>query len=1127
MSMKNELNQRRAQLSPRKQELLRRRLRGEIGPIGRTAGIPRRSTEGPAPLSFAQQRLWFLDQLQPGSPFYNIPEAVRLRGPIDVDALRRCLAEVVRRHEALRTTFGVVDGRPVQIVVPDVRADLPLIDLRPVAFEQRDAALAGHLTRASQQPFDLTVGPLVRATLFRLDEASHVLLLVTHHSIADGWSMGVFVREIATLYDAFLAGNPSPLPELPIQVADFAFWQQGWLESERLKQQLAHWREKLAGCPPVLELPTDKPRPAVLQSWGARHPFSLSRPLADALLGLGQREGATLFMTLLAAFDVLLARYSGQKDIVVGSPIANRTRPEMEGLIGFFVNTLVLRAQILGELTFRGLLAQVRQTTLDAYANQDLPFEKLVEELQPARSMSHTPLFQVVFVLQNLPVPAVGRADVTLERMLVDSGTAKFDLMLELFEGEEGLSGSFEYNTTLFEPETVARLARQFEALLASIVANPDQPCVDMAILPDEELRQLAVWNATQADFPRESVHDLFEAQAARTPDAVAVRCGGSEISYGDLSRWSTQIARSLRRGGVKRGVTVGLCVERSPALIAALIGVLKAGGAYVPLDPNYPATRLAFLLEDARISVLLTQPHLQAQLPAHQARIIHVEPLTCAVEAPAVGEPFEAIGPEDLAYVMYTSGSTGTPKGVTVPHRAIVRLVKNTNFARFHADDTGLVLAPIAFDASTLEIWGPLLHGGRLALFPPHLPTLEEIAEVIRQERVTFLWLTAGLFHQLVESHLSSLADVSQLFAGGDVLSVPHVQRVLEALPQCTLVNGYGPTENTTFSTCHRMQGPETFTRSIPIGRPITNTQVLVLDERLRPSPIGVPGELYVGGEGLAHGYLDRPALTAERFVPDPAGMCAGGRLYRTGDLARLLADGAIEFLGRIDHQVKLRGFRIELGEIEAALVSLPQVSAGVVVVREDVPGDRRLFAYVTLQPGEAIEPAALRSALAASLPEHMLPAGFILLEALPLTEHGKVDRRALPSPEPQRAGGAATFVPLRTPTEERLAALWREVLQVEEVGADDDFFQAGGHSLLATQLVSRIQAAFQVNLSLRALFGTPTVAGIAREIERQQASGSMPVTPAIAAVGREGRRVKRSSLASSKGSQNTGSGR
>ncbi len=1053
-----------------------------IVPVGR---------DGDLPLSFAQQRLWFLDQMEPGSPAYNMPAAVRLSGRLSPAALEASLAEIVARHEVLRTRFEQAGGEPVQRILPAGGRDLPLADLAGLPEGAREAEAHRLAAAEAVRPFDLARGPLLRGVLLRLEAGEHVALLTMHHIASDGWSMDLLVRELAALYPAFAAGLPSPLPPLPVQYGDFAVWQRSWLQGETLEAQLAFWRQRLAGAPPVLELPTDRPRSAVRSGRGAVLPFRLSGELAGTLAAFSRQEGATLFMVLLAALETLLFRITGLDDLVVGAPIANRNRAEIEGLIGFFVNTLALRGRLSPRGSFRDLAARTRDETLGAYAHQDLPFERLVEELAPQRDLGRTPLFQVMLVLQNAPGGALELPGLTLAPLPVEASTAKHDLTLALAERGARLTGALEYDRDLFDRATAVRLVGWLETLLEGAAADPGLSLVELPLLSAGERRELLEdWNHAATAYPREAtLRELFEAQADLVPDAVAVVFGAEAVTYRELDRRANRLAHRLRTLGVGPEVLVALLAERSLELIVALLGVLKAGGAYAPLDPAFPPERLALLLEDLGAPVVLAQEHLAERLPAG-ARAVRLVEVCAGGSEERLSVPVAAAG---LAYVMYTSGSTGLPNGVAVVHRAVVRLVRETGYALFGPGEVWAQLAPMAFDASTLEVWGALLHGGRLTVLPPGALSLGELRHVLATYEVTSLWLTAGLFHQMAEEGLTGLGAVRQLLAGGDVLSPERVRRALASLPGCRLINGYGPTENTTFTCCHAMSRPDEVVSPVPLGRPIANTRVWLLDAELNPVPVGVAGELYAGGDGLARGYLNRPALTAERFVPDLHSGEPGGRLYRTRDLARWRADGTVEFLGRLDQQVKLRGFRVEPGEVEAALAALPAVHEAAVVV-QGTGADRRLAAFVV---GE-VDRAELRRHLEPRLPAWMVPSAFVVLEALPLTPNGKVDRRALAALETAVERAADLVLP-RTPMEELLSGMWAEVLRLQAVGRDDDFFALGGHSLLATQLVSRLRSLLGVEMPLRTLFEHPTLGGLAAwlEGERQGTLSAEPVLP------------------------------
>ncbi len=1097
----------RAELSARKTELL------EFLRQAHTQSLPLTPVSRPPnlPLSFAQQRLWFFDQLEPDNPTYNETIAFHLAGWLNLAALEQSLGELVRRHESLRTTFVAIDGQPAQIITPgpDGPWKIPVIDLPPLPSAQRDKEARRLVSEAARQPFNLAQGPLLRVILFRLTETEHVLLLVMHHIITDGWSTELFCRELTQLYNAFSAGLAPSLPNLPLQYADFALWQRQWLQGEILESQLAYWQQRLGHHLPIVELPTDRPRPAVQTFRGATQTLRLSPELSEALRTLSRQAGVTLFMTLLAAFKTLLYRYTGQTDLVVGLPIANRTRIEIEGLIGFFVNTLVLGTNLSGNPTFQELLGRIRETMMEAEAHQDLPFEKLVEVLHPSRDLSRNPLFQIIFAPQP-SLPTLDLASLTVSPFEIDLGIAKFELTLYLTDTPQGLLLGWEYNTDLFDSATITRMMGHYQTLLEGLVVNPNQRLADLPLLTTAEQQQLLVeWNNTTTAYPRQqTIPQLFEIQADQTPAAVAVTFENEALTYSELNQWANQLAHWLQAQGVGLETGVGLCLERSLEMVGAILGILKAGGFYLPLDPTYPAERLAFMAADVRTPLILTQQQLSARLPAGDYRIICLDTAWPAIASQNQANPLNRASAENLAYVMYTSGSTGRPKGVGVSHHNVVRLVKQTHYANLTAAEVFLQFAPISFDASTLELWGPLLNGGRLVIFPAYTPSLAELSQVLRQQQITTLWLTAGLFQQMVDAHLDSLTPIRQLLAGGDVLSAPHVQKVLQAKAQngC-LINGYGPTESTTFACCYPMTSVEQAGSPVPIGRPIANTQVYILDADGQPVPVGVPGELYIGGDGLARGYFNRPDLTAEKFVPHPFSPQPGQRLYRTGDLVRYRPDGNIEFLGRIDQQVKIRGFRVELGEIEAALRLHPTLQEVVVLARSDKygPGQKQLVAYLVTAPGNQPTLSDLRHFLKQTLPDYMIPAAFVFLPALPLTPNGKVDRRALPAPDEARLHPAEKpLAPPQTPLEQLLAEIWAKVLQLEQVGVHDNFFELGGDSILSIQIIARANQA-GLRLTPRQFFQHQTIAELAAvadtvrlaPTEQGLITGPLPLTP------------------------------
>ncbi|HEX7239950.1 MAG TPA: amino acid adenylation domain-containing protein, partial [Longimicrobiaceae bacterium] len=1031
--------------------------------------VPR---DHPLPASFAQQRLWFIQQMEPESAAYNRPYALRLRGALDAAALEGALSALAARHETLRTVFALRDGAPVQVVGPAEPRALPVEELSALPDEEREAELHRRVRDEALLPFDLERGPLMRAGLLRMGHDDHVLLLTLHHVVSDGWSTGILLRELSALY----AG--SPLPPLPVQYGDFAAWQRSWLSGEALERQLAWWRAKLAGAPPLLELPTDRPRPPVQGPEGGRLAFALPPETGRALRELSRREGATLFMTLLAGWQALLSRYSGQDDVSVGTPIAGRTRLETEGLIGFFVNTLVLRADLSAEPSFRALLAQARETTLGAYAHQDVPFEKLVEELHPERSLTHNPLFQVLFALQNLERGEARLGDLRVEAVGGGAETTQFDLALGMVEEGEGLRGSVSYRTELFDPETVDRMLGHFALLLDRAAAEPDRPLSSLPLLAAAEREEVLVrWNDARLDGPADfCLHQPFEAQAARTPGAVAVVHGAERVTYAALNAASNRVAHHLRRLGVGPETRVAVGLERTPRLLAALLGVLKAGGAYVPLDPAYPRERNALTLEDSGARVLLTEDAVASGLPdAGGAHVVRLDAAAALLAGESEADPPAAAGPENLAYLIYTSGSTGRPKGVAIRHGSAAALLEWSRGV-FAPEELAGVLAStsVCFDLSVFEIFLPLAVGGtvvlaRNALQLPELPAAGEVTLVNTVPSALTELLRAGALPRSVRTVNLAGEPLPNPLAQ-DAYRLGHVRRVL---------NLYGPSEDTTYSTFALVE--EGAAAAPSIGRAIAGSQAYLLDRALHPVPVGVAGEVYLGGAGLARGYLGRPDLTAERWLPDPFAAGPGARMYRTGDLARWRRSGVLEFLGRIDHQVKVRGFRIEPGEVQAVLAGHPGVREAVVAARRD-QGETRLVGYVVPAEGATPDAAGLRGWMRERLPEHMVPAAWVVLEAFPLTPSGKVDRAALPAPG---AASGAGYVAPRTPAEEALVRIWEEVLRRTPVGVHDDFFALGGHSLLVMQVVSRVRTVLGAELPVALLFERPTVAELAPAVE------------------------------------------
>ncbi|MEH2092609.1 amino acid adenylation domain-containing protein [Nostoc sp.] len=1063
------------------------------------------------PLSFAQQRLWVLAQLEPDSPFYNMFKAVRLNGRLDIEVLERSLNEIIRRHEILRTTFNAVAGTPVQVIAPHATMKLSVVDLQRLSGQEESEQLQLLATQDQLQPFDLTKGLLLRVTLVQLKSESYALLLTMHHIVGDGWSMGVFIKELSSLYRGFLTGEPSPLPELPIQYADFTIWQRQWLQKGTLLQtQINYWKQQLAAAPPLLELPTDRPRSSVQTFRGWCFSFQLDAKLTASLKELSHKSGTTLFMTLMAAYATLLFRYSGQEDILLGTPIASRNQQDIEGLIGFFVNTLVMRTRLEGNPSFSKLLTQVRSTCMDAYANQDVPFEQIVEALQIERSLSHSPLFQVMFALQNAPIEQLETPDLAIYPLHLDNVNAKFDLTLQMWENtDEGnsLQGFWQYNTDLFDEDRIARMTDHFQTLLAGIVANPQESVGRLPLLTERERHQLLVeWNDTQIAYPdTKCIHQVFEEQVEQNSHAIALVYEDESLTYRELNDRANQLAHYLQTLGVKKEVLVGICIERSPQMIIGMLAILKAGGAYVPLDSSYPQERLAYMLNDSQVSILLTQE--QLQIPETNAKIVFLNTKQSdVISSYSHKNPTNEVSSHNLAYVIYTSGSTGKPKGITVTHQAVNRLVCNTNYVKLTADRRVAQASNAAFDAATFEIWGALLNGARLVgitkevlLSPPQLATQ------LQDRQIDFLFITTALFNQLVSQVPGIFKTLQTVLFGGEAVEPNWVRTLLQNQPPKRLLHVYGPTENTTFSSWYLVQEVPEGATNLPIGQPIANTQIYILDRHLQPVPIGVPGELCIGGDGLARGYLNRPDLTDAKFIPNPfeeAQLTSNKKLYKTGDLARYLPDGNIEFIGRIDNQVKIRGFRIELAEIEVVLTQHSQVGDAIVITREDKPGVKSLAAYVVSE-GKQPTSNELRLFLKQKLPDYMIPASFTVLEAFPITSNGKIDRRALPVPEFE-FNDLTGFVSPRTHTEKILLKIWQDVLLLKKVCIHDNFFELGGDSIIGIQIVARANQA-GLKLTPKQLFQHQTIAELAavavtttsNEAEQGLVKGIVPLTP------------------------------
>ena len=1055
--------------------------------------VPRTDT---LPLSFAQQRLWFIEKISPRAGAYTIAAIAILDGPLNESALESALRDIVSRHEALRTHFVEIDGIPYQRI--DATSTFSLERTRERI--DNDAELQAVAQAFALAPFNLETGPLFRAQLIPMTDTRHALVIAMHHIVSDGWSIGVLARELGALYPAYANSGKAEMPPLAVQYADFAQWQRAWLEQGALATQLAYWTVTLRDAPAAITLPTDYPRPAIQGYRGGRITRALSPERTARIRAFSREEGVTPFMTLFTAYHTLLSRYTGQTDLVIGTPIANRNNAAVEPMIGFFVNTLALRVDVTDVTTFRDRVRHVQRIALAAYAHQDVPFERIVEAVRPERDPSRSPIFQVMFVLQNAAAPLKRIGDIDIRFQPMNQERARFDLMLMVTDDGDRFHTALEYSSDLYSRETVERFLQHYDALLESAPASPMSAASTLQYLAaDERQTLLENWSGETTDYPRDaSIHSLFEQIASAHPDKTALVQGNDRVSYAELDARATALARVLVARGVQRDVPVGICLERSIDMVVAILATLKAGGAYVPLDPTYPAGRLRFMIDDTATPITITSNALRHLLPEDRE--------TLCIDAPV--ERVDTMLPDDvaaidLAYIMYTSGSTGTPKGVCVEHRNVVRLVRNTNYATFGPDDVFLHFAPAAFDASTFELWGPLLNGGTCVICPERIPSLSDIASLAEQHRVTTLWLTSGLFHQMVDGPIERLRGLRQLLAGGDVLSPEHCRRALAALPNTTLINGYGPTENTTFTTCHRMTSADNIGHTVSIGRPIANTRVYVLDAALQLVPQGVHGELYIGGDGVARGYWNRDELSSQVFAQDPFSTEPHARLYKTGDIVRYLPDGTLEFIGRADKQVKIRGFRVELGEIEQALARCQHVVDAIVQIQPDRQGTKTLVGYVITRDA-SVDARALRETLSTALPAHMVPSAFVVLELFPLSTTGKVDRDALPNPYFDGPSvESADHVEPSTPTEIHVAAVWCELLGRNHIGVHENFLDVGGHSMLAVQMVSRLNTAFNVDLPLRILFEEPTIAGIAREIDALAGSTEISVDAVPAAPG------------------------
>jgi amino acid adenylation domain-containing protein len=1063
------------ELSPAKRALLQARLRHSASADAES--IPRRRQEQ-APLSFAQQRLWFLDQFSPGSCAYNVPRVFLLKGSLDRAALQHALDCLVERHEILRTVFKLNAAEPVQAVQPPAAVPLRVRDLTDLPEADQQSQAEAEVMDEVRGPFNLASDLMLRATLIRLATDEHILVVMSHHIASDGWSKSVMFRELAGFYNAAITEAPIALAELPIQYSDFASWQKTWSQGARLRKQSEYWKHQLDGAPGLLELPTDYARPAVQGFDGATECRLFPERLLRELSTLSQREGATLFMTLLASFQVMLARYSGQDDIVVGTPIAGRVREEVEPLIGDFVNMLAVRTDLSGVPSFRELLSRVKKTALDAYDHQDLPFEKLVEDLEHGRDLSRGPIFQTIFVLETSPPPPPPMQGLQVEILDFDTPTAKNDLILILAEDSGGLKVKLEYRTDLFSKRTIDRFFTRYQTLLEAIVADPQQSITKLAMCAPEEREQLAAWNQTAWENSNRCLHQLFEDQVARTPEAIALEFQESALTYRDLNARANQLAHHLLSLGVKPDSRVGICVHRSLEMMIGLLGIMKAGGAYVPIDPAYPRDRVEFMLEDGGAEALVTEASLLPTISAQHAKVVCLDRDAVQLSQQSGNNPQTEVNGANLSYVIFTSGSTGRPKGVQLEHRNVANFIRHVQ-RRFElgSSDMYLGVASMSFDASVLDFYLPLSIGARLVIVDADTTRdARSLADVIARWSVTAMHATPSTWRSLVEAGWRGNAGFKVL-SGGEALTWDLAQ---ELLPRCSaLWNLYGPTETAVYSAIHRVAAED---GTVLVGRPIDNTQIYILDRLQQPTPIGIPGEICIAGAGVARGYLNRPELTTERFVADP--FQSGGRMYRTGDLGRFRDDGVIQCLGRLDHQVKLRGFRVELGEIENLLAQYPGIRQAVVDVRAANSGDKRLIGYLLLENGAEISLPDVRVFLKAKLPDYMVPSAFMVLEHLPVSPNGKLNRSALPDLDDARPELAREFVAPSTPAEQAIAEIFTEVLEVRTIGIHDDFFELGGHSLLATRAVTRLRDRFQIEMTPRFLFESPTVAELATRV-------------------------------------------
>jgi len=1066
-------------LSAAKRALLEKWLQGQS--VDDTPSIPLRPLNNPVPLSFPQQRQLFLELLERGTAVNNLSVFLAFRGDLDPMALEQSANRIMARHEVLRTRFSFGRGLPTPEVLTNLTISVPIVDLQHLNEPEQEAEARRLAEKEVVKPFDLSQAPLLRLKRYVLNNQQHFLLVVVHHTIADGWSLGVFLHELNIFYQTITTGKIVPLPELSIQYADFAEWQTNETHIKALETPMNYWKKQLSGELPVLELPTDQQRGARQTFSGGTHRFKLSVDVTGALEKLGREEDATPFMTLLTVFTILLLRYSGQEEVLVGTPVANRNRPELENLIGVFINTLVLRTSLSGDPGFRELLRRVRNVSLEAIANQDLPFEKLVEELKPRRELSRTPLFQVVFNLQNSPMPKMEIPGLDIRHLEIDRGVSQFDLTLMMSMSEGEIHGAVEYNSDLFKPATIARMFRSFQLLLEQAITQPDCPVSGLQLVGPEELQHLVYeLNQTRFDFPREKcVHQLFEEQVEKTPDAVAVIYDDTSLTYSELNRRANILARSLQASGAGPGSRVGLFMEKSAGILEAVLSVVKAGGIYVPISTSLPAERVEFMMNDANVSVLLTNVE-TARLGELLVPVVNLRDELFSSESPG-NDLQPCVSPDDLAYIIYTSGSTGQPKGVMVQHSALVNFLWSMRTQPgINKEDVLLSVTPLSFDIAALELFLPLITGATVVVAGKEITTNPFLlSEAISRCQVTMMQATPATWQLLVESGWTGEPGLKAL-CGGDVLTRKLADQLLDRV-SC-LWNMYGPTETTIWSSICRLQKNGA---PITIGQPIGNTQLYIVDRNLQPLPVGVTGELLIGGEGLALGYLNQNQLTEEKFIPDRFSSKPGARLYKTGDRARYMPDGSIEVLGRTDDQVKIHGHRIELGEIAAVLLQHPFVQEAMVITRTELAGEKRLVAYFVSTHDPSPGAGELQEFVRNKLPAFMIPSAFIRLDRLPLTANGKIDRKSLPVPGDVRQSPG--YIAPRTETEQFLANLWQEVLAVEQVGIHDNFFDLGGASIQSLQIVANAGMA-GIRLHAESIFEYQTIAELAEYLKKDQ---------------------------------------